>query len=315
MGIKGEQAMEYVLQLSDNGNINQLEEKTIEILSERLKGYGYTNKQFSFNILPEKQLKVDIAAIDDSERIKKLLTERGYFSMQECFNKSEVFADNPAETIDILLQSAFQRKADRLQQIDNTQAASDNEEKFRHLFSAVFEVNERKGAELGYALGKDTAQINSYLTDTNIKNLFPNNATFMWNRSPNQYLEQKNKFTLYAAKVPINQEDFLDNNDILEVRADKDYNNLPIVSLVFKESSHKKLEKLSARNIEKAILITLNNQVVSAPIVMTKLTGGAAQISGNFTELEATDFVNMLSKKPLPLEVGLVSEKVSGTKE
>lgn len=312
MGIKSEKGIEYVMQLSDKSNMSQLQEKTIEILSERLKEYGYAKKQITFNVLPDNQLKVNLAAIDDSERVKKLLTERGYFSMQECFNQNEVFADNPAQTIDDFLHSAFQRKMDRLQKTDNTQTATDMDGNPQHRFSPLFEVSERgESAELGYALAKDTAQINRYLADINIKYLFPDNAAFMWSRSPNQYSQQKNKFTLYAAKMPINREGFLDNNDIEEIRSDKDYNDRPIVSLFFKKSSHKKLEKLSARNIDKAILITLNHQVVSAPIVMEKLTGGKAQISGNFTESETTDLVNMLSKKSLPVEIELLAEKVS----
>lgn len=316
MGIKGKKGIEYVLQLSDNGNINQLQEKTIEILSERLTGYGYAAKQFTFNSVPNNQLKVVIETVDDSERVKKLLTERGYFSMQECFNKEEIFTDNSAETIDKLLQSEFQRKVDALQQTGDTQAAADVEKNVQTLFSRLFEVS-KKGdfAELGLASAKDTAQINRYLVNTHIRNLFPNNATFIWSRSPNQYSEHKNQFTLYAAKVPANEDEYLNNNDISEIRSDKDYNNLPIVSLVFKESGHKKLEKLSDRNIDKAILITLNNQVVSAPIVREKLTGGAAQISGNFTETETMDLVNMLSKKHLPVEIELLSAKVKDAKE
>ncbi|MGB0930177.1 MAG: SecDF P1 head subdomain-containing protein [Chitinophagales bacterium] len=318
MGIKGEQAMEYVLQLSEKGNRNQsqLQEKTIEILSERLKEYGYADKQITFKVLPDKQLKVNLAAIDDSERVKKLLTERGYFSMQECFNQNEIFADKPAETIDELLQSAFQRKVDRLQKTDDTQAATDMNENPQNLFSPLFEVNEiDESGELGFALAKDTSQINRYLRSPAIKYLFPNNAVFMWSRSPDQNSIQNNHFALYAAKVPTNEKDFLDNNDILEVRSDKNYHNQPIVSLKFKESSHQKLERLSAMNVNRAILITLNNQVVSAPVVMEKLTGGAAQITGNFSEAEVIDLMNMLGKKYLPVEVKLLSEKVSRAKE
>lgn len=311
MGIKGKQGVEYILQLSEKGSSNTIEEQTIEILSERLKEYGYADKQFSFNVLPDNQLKVSLEAIDDIERVKKLLTERGYFSMQECFNKDEIFADEPAKTIDLLLQADFERKINRLQKTGDTQAASDVEENGQNLFSSLFEVEDRnESAELGYALAKDTSMINRYLTSETIKYLFPSEAIFLWSRSPHQNSKQENQFALYAAKIPSNDQDYLDNKDIEEVRFDRDYNDLPVVGLSFKKSSHKKWELLSAKNKNRAILIIFNDKVVSAPVVMEKITVGAAQISGGFSETETADLVNMLGQRHLPVEVELVSEEI-----
>jgi preprotein translocase subunit SecD len=49
------------------------------------------------------------------------------------------------------------------------------------------------------------------------------------------------------------------------------------------------------------LAIVLDGRVVSAPVIQEAITGGSAQITGNFTQQEATDLANVLKFGALPL--------------
>lgn len=86
----------------------------------------------------------------------------------------------------------------------------------------------------------------------------------------------------------------------------------PSVSLTFTENGAKKFAALTEKNIGKVIPIVLDGQVVSAPVVNEKIADGAAQISGSFTEAQATQLAVQLNAGALPIPVTLIEERTIG---
>lgn len=86
----------------------------------------------------------------------------------------------------------------------------------------------------------------------------------------------------------------------------------PAVSIVFSNEGAKKFESLTEKNIGNPLAIVLDEQLVSAPIVQEKITGGQAQISGQFSLDEAKQLEVQLNAGALPLKVELVEEKTIG---
>jgi len=86
----------------------------------------------------------------------------------------------------------------------------------------------------------------------------------------------------------------------------------PSVSIEFTDEGSKKFEEVTARNIGKPVAIILDNDIVSAPTVNDKITGGQAQISGSFTIDEANKLEAQLNAGALPVPVKLVEEKTIG---
>ena len=73
----------------------------------------------------------------------------------------------------------------------------------------------------------------------------------------------------------------------------------------------------SSRRPNNEFAIVLDNQVVSSPSVSSAITGGQAQISGNFTQQSSSDLANVLSYGALPLsfvtsDVTTVSPQLGG---
>src|SRR3972149_1951549 len=86
----------------------------------------------------------------------------------------------------------------------------------------------------------------------------------------------------------------------------------PVVSLEFTEEGGKKFADITERNVGKTLAIFLDSEPISAPVVREKITGGKAQISGDFTVEAVKNLVVQLNAGALPVPVKLVEERTIG---
>ncbi len=86
----------------------------------------------------------------------------------------------------------------------------------------------------------------------------------------------------------------------------------PVVSLIFDEEGSALFEKITKENVGKTVAIFLDGQVISAPTVNEAITGGRAQISGNFTPADAKTLVGRLNSGALPVPISLISTETIG---
>lgn len=86
----------------------------------------------------------------------------------------------------------------------------------------------------------------------------------------------------------------------------------PAVGLQFTDNGGQKFADITGKNIGKPLYIILDNQMVSAPTVSEKISGGQAQITGSFTTDEAKQLAIQLNAGALPVPVNLVSENSVG---
>ena len=90
--------------------------------------------------------------------------------------------------------------------------------------------------------------------------------------------------------------------------------NEPTVLMEFNEEGKKLFAKITRENINKTLAIFLDGTPISTPVIREEITEGTAQISGNFTPVEARDLVRNLNYGALPLPISLLStEKVGPT--
>lgn len=86
----------------------------------------------------------------------------------------------------------------------------------------------------------------------------------------------------------------------------------PVVSLELTAEGAKIFAELSRRNIGKRIAIYLDGAPLSAPVVQEEITGGKAQISGNFTPASGKEFVGRLNAGALPVPIKLIGQQSIG---
>ena len=88
--------------------------------------------------------------------------------------------------------------------------------------------------------------------------------------------------------------------------------NLPLVLLQFDDEGAKIFEELTARNVGKQLAIYIDQIPISTPVVQEKISGGKAQITGNFKVEEAKELARNLNAGALPLPIKLISQQAVG---
>ncbi|MGC9031267.1 MAG: protein translocase subunit SecD [Minisyncoccia bacterium] len=86
----------------------------------------------------------------------------------------------------------------------------------------------------------------------------------------------------------------------------------PVVLLEFNEEGAKIFEELTEKNVGKRLAIFIDGNLISAPQVREKITGGKAQITGKFTVEKAKELVKNLNAGALPVPIELVSQETIG---
>lgn len=86
----------------------------------------------------------------------------------------------------------------------------------------------------------------------------------------------------------------------------------PIVNLEFTAEGAEKFRKVTAANVGRPLAIRLDGRIISAPNINEPISGGRAQISGQFSLSEMKDLVIKLKAGALPVPVDVVSNKVVG---
>lgn len=91
-------------------------------------------------------------------------------------------------------------------------------------------------------------------------------------------------------------------NSSLLLRADVEFNQLyePNVMINFNDEGAKLFEEVTGRNIGKPLAIFIGCQLISAPIVNEKISGGRAYITGRFTLEQANSLADDLNNSVTP---------------
>ena len=86
----------------------------------------------------------------------------------------------------------------------------------------------------------------------------------------------------------------------------------PAVSIEFTNAGADKFAKLTEKNVGKVLPILLDGYLISTPVVQEVITGGRAQITGEFSLDEAKNLSIQLNAGALPLPVLLVEQRTIG---
>ncbi len=100
--------------------------------------------------------------------------------------------------------------------------------------------------------------------------------------------------------------------DLKSAYPGSDQYSRPIVNIEFTPEGTRKFHDVTARSVGKPLAILLDGKVISAPQVNEAISGGRAQISGQFSNQEVRDLVIQLKAGALPVPVKIISNQVVG---
>jgi len=87
---------------------------------------------------------------------------------------------------------------------------------------------------------------------------------------------------------------------------------VPLIGLEFTSEGADLFAKITRENIGKPLAIILDGAVLSQPVIQSEITGGRAQITGQFTPDEAKALVRNLNYGALPVPISLVKSQTIG---
>lgn len=86
----------------------------------------------------------------------------------------------------------------------------------------------------------------------------------------------------------------------------------PVVTLDFNKEGAELFRKITKENVGRTMAIFLDGEIISAPVIRQEISGGTAQIDGQFTPEEARSLASNLSFGALPVPIELISSQTIG---
>jgi hypothetical protein len=145
---------------------------------------------------------------------------------------------------------------------------------------------------IGYVNEEDRNKVDSMLAIPEVKNNFFKNLRFLWSYNPEETENHQKFFTLFAIKVPEGNNAIINGKHLENVETGiSEYTQQPVIRISMNQSGSHDWELMTRKNSGRAIAITLDNYVLSCPVVQDAIVGGETEINGNFTTAQAEELV------------------------
>lgn len=192
-----------------------------------------------------------------------------------------------------------------------TTEATDAQKAENPLFAILQPIQGNAGCLVGYALARDTAEINAILASKLAKDVLPGDMSLKWGVKATD--KSGRVVELYAIKMTgKNGRAPLEGDVVVEAKDEYDSFGRPCVSMRMNTDGARKWAAMTEANVGHAIAIVLDGFVYSAPNVNNKIDGGVSQITGNFTANDTKDLANVLQSGKMPAPAHIVQEDIVG---
>ena len=308
-------------------------DNSYNVVTNRIDQYGVVQPNIQKLEGQEGRLMVEMPGIREPERMRKLLQGSANLEFWETYNNQEITP---------YLTQLDQRLANGETKVDT--AATDSTKKVQAKAAATpkFALNKNnavKGEDaqmaalkkmhpllsmlqtipgdalslVGYANVRDTAAINKMIYGSLAKQILPSDLKLLWSAKPEDGLNKKNVYGLYALKITTSDGRApLEGDVVTDAKDQFDQHGRPEVSMTMNSEGAREWAALTKANVGKAIAIVLDGVVYSAPRVNGEISGGQSSISGNFTIEDTKDLANTLKSGRMPAPAKIVQEEVVG---
>ena len=137
----------------------------------------------------------------------------------------------------------------------------------------------------------DTAAINAIIAKYGPE-ILPSDLKLTWTLEPFD-----NLYELIALKTDTLGKPAMTGESIIEAKVTDTNGYGFAISITLDKEGGKQFSTLTSNNIGHALAVVFKDKVMSYPIVNSQVEGGKVEITGNFTEQVANDFVDMFYGK------------------
>ncbi|KJF43062.1 protein translocase subunit SecDF [Draconibacterium sediminis] len=317
------------------------------IIRTRIDRFGVAQPNIQ-NLQTSGRILVELPGVKDQNRVRSLLQGTANLEFWETYENQEVYPylaqanerikelevlgkeksgdEATAETTEAETTADESEENSLLSELeagaaDDTTATLDNLAAYKEQFPLFALLNPSAdqqtgqfypGPAVGIANAKDTAKINSYLNNPQIKSVFPRDLKFAWTAKSMD--EAGNFYRLIALKVTTRDGKApLDGGVITDARQDFDqFGTNPEVAMQMNAEGAKVWQRMTKENVGKSIAIVLDGYVRSFPNVNGEIPGGRSSISGLESIEEAQDLANVLKSGKMPAPARIIQEDIVG---
>ncbi|MFO1114082.1 MAG: protein translocase subunit SecD [Beijerinckiaceae bacterium] len=116
-----------------------------------------------------------------------------------------------------------------------------------------------------------------------------------------------------GGRIPVEKQVMVQGEDLTDAQPGFDQRTSePVVNFRFNLRGGQKFADVTTRNVGRPFAIVLDNKVISAPRILSPITGGSGQISGRFTVEQANNLAILLRAGALPAKLTTIEERTVG---
>ncbi len=311
--------------------------QALGILNNRINEFGVSEPDIHSQ--GAHRIVVALAGVDDIDRAKNLIGKTAQLSFKllqpdpvvnELFDEldrvlKETRGDAPAaditpgDTTQPLQRSSDQSEismSELLGQTDTSQAASEDtstaviadeffgETPFRAMLFSVGDGSIR-------VIENNIPVIEALLEKPEVQAVIPPEAELMFGSEPYTFNEQ-NYYELFVMKKEAELMGDVITDTRVNIGQDIESAGRPYVLMEMNRQGTREWARITGANVQKRIAIVLDNRVVSAPVVSTRIPDGSSRITGGFTMEEAKDLAIILRVGAFTAPLDVIQESTVG---
>ncbi|MDO4971849.1 MAG: protein translocase subunit SecDF [Bacteroidales bacterium] len=288
---------------------------TLNVLATRIEKMGIT--QPNFQELPNtNRILVELPGVKDRERVKKMLQQTANLEFYQTYKYSEIASD-----FQKFMAAASGKKVEEPKAEANDSTKTDEKAdsakkeaepkvaEAKKVADADFDITKAlqitgNGCVVGYAKEKDKAAIDSAIARYGV---IRNDLKLCWDVKA-----QENGFVALIALKTVNGRPSMTGDVVVD--ADTRFEQLKGMAVTMKmnDEGARQWSRLTGANIGRQVAVVLDDVVYSYPNVNQQIDGGDTEITGNFSQEEATDLANVLKSGKMVARPDIISERVIG---
>lgn len=208
-----------------------------------------------------------------------------YMEFREAYTTDEVLPD--------LVEIDNTLKSDTL---SNDQASDEELDTVKGPLFSLMNPGISGTSIIGTAHEKDTAEVSRIINEGFNEMGYDGVFSIAWGNHPVPDMQNEDSpvYELYVLHAKNKDNITISNGDIMEACCGESQSYISI-NLTMTEEGGRKFESMTSNNINNYIAILGNGRVYSAPRVMSVVSGGKVEITGNFTMDEARHIAKVLT--------------------
>jgi SecD/SecF fusion protein len=168
-----------------------------------------------------------------------------------------------------------------------------------------------QGSVIGYSYSNDRDSVDRWLSDPQVRALFPRNIKFLWSA---KMMRGTSMYALHLIRTANNTDEApLGGDDVANAERNSDQvTGMPNITMYMTSTGAQKWKRLSGANIKKSVAIVMDDRVYTAPTVQQELSSTSV-ITGDFDVREAEDLASIIRSGKLPAPAVIVEEAIVGS--